>query len=99
MLTSIGEPPETGPITLSTGGSTTSSSEPVYSYSYTLDGGRVGKATYDTKIRYLYDGENVAYENFTNSPLIRYTHPLAGYGMEGCGSCGDVCGYSKQKAG
>ncbi len=66
--------------------------EPTVSYGYTLDGRRIGKNNGIYDVRYLYDGNNVAYENFTDGPLVRYTHPLAGYGMEGCGSCGKVCG-------
>ncbi|MFO7991119.1 MAG: hypothetical protein R6U61_02355 [Thermoplasmata archaeon] len=40
------------------------------------------------------NGTNVAYENWSDGRMVRYTHPLAGYGMEGCGSCGKVCGHA-----
>ena len=65
---------------------------PSTSYSYSLDGRRVGKeiawdeddTTEWERIHYLYDGQNVLYEYGSDHPTVRYTHPL---------TCdGGVCG-------
>ncbi len=62
---------------------------PWTSYSYALDGRRVGKeiawienkpSTWEN-VHYLYDGQNVVYEFGKNHPTVRYTHPLACDGL------------------
>ncbi|MFW6304809.1 MAG: hypothetical protein ACOC1V_03425, partial [Candidatus Saliniplasma sp.] len=59
---------------------------PWTSYSYSLDGRRVGKEMtwceepgpedFQT-VHYLYDGQNVLYEYGSDHPTVRYTHPVA----------------------